>query len=81
MSKRTYRREASVELLRIEEKRLELKISHEDLYLAAGVTRATYYAMRSDQVAFPRNLQALRYGLRTLEQRQRNAERILEGEA
>lgn len=81
MSKRTYRKPAVAELARIEAKRLELKISHEDLYLAAGITRATYYAMRSDQVAFPRNLQALRYGLRTVEQRLRNADRILEGEA
>lgn len=81
MSKRTYRKPASPELSRIDAKRIELGISHEELYLAAGIARATYYAMRTDGLAFPRNLQALRYGLRTVEQRQRNADRILEVQA
>ncbi|MHA7968997.1 hypothetical protein [Rhizobium sp. CAU 1783] len=82
MPKRTYRKDACAELARIETRRVELKISHEELYLAAGIARATYYAMRAERLAFPRKLAALRYGLRTIEQRQRNAERILEaGEA
>ncbi|TRL39845.1 hypothetical protein [Rhizobium straminoryzae] len=79
MSKRTYRIEVSAELSRIEAKRLELKISHEDLYIAAGIARSTYYGMRASGLAFQSKLQALRYGLRTAEQRLRNAERLFDG--
>lgn len=79
MTKRTYRRPAHAELSRIEERRVALSVSHEELYLAAGLKRSAYYDMRRTGLAFPARLMALRYGLRTIEQRRRAAGRVVEG--
>lgn len=75
--KRTYRDNMSEEIARIDERRLALNISHQELYQTAEVSRSTYQRLRRDNVAFPRTIQALRYALRTIEQRLKNAERIL----
>ncbi|MBV2183766.1 MAG: hypothetical protein KUL88_04390 [Rhizobium sp.] len=79
MQKRTYRRPAHAELARIEERRIALSVSHEELYLAAGIRRSAYYDMRRTGLSFPARIKALRFGLRTIEQRMRAAARILEG--
>ena len=79
MTKRTYRRPVHAELSRIEARRIALSVSHEELYLAAGLKRSAYYDMLRTGLAFPARLMALRYGLRTIEQRRRAAGRVVEG--
>lgn len=79
MTKRTYRTDCSAELARIEARRMALSLTHEELARAASIATRTYLRMRQDGRAFRRHVTALRFALRTLEQRQRAATRILDG--
>lgn len=82
MKERTpYRPDQTTALKRIEERRINLGISHLDLYQAAGLARNTYLRIRDSKRAFKRHITDLRFALRTIEQRRRNVSAMFEAGA
>ena len=72
MTKRTpYRPDQGLQLARIEERRLKLGVEHQDLALAADLALATYRRIRARGRASQAQVTALRFALRTLEQKRR----------
>jgi hypothetical protein len=79
MNKRkAYRPDQSFALDRIERRRVALGVSHADLYKAADMAPATYFRIRAANKAFHRHIIALRFALRTIEQRRRMTANMFE---
>lgn len=74
MKRRTpYRPDQGFALSRIERRRQELCITHEELAAASGISDRTYRRIRHAGRAFGRHIISLRFALRTIAQRRQAA--------
>uniref|UniRef100_UPI003BABEF20 hypothetical protein n=1 Tax=Stappia sp. TaxID=1870903 RepID=UPI003BABEF20 len=71
-----YRTDQRQAIARLERRRQALGVSLEDLAARSGVRLRRLYRIRADHHAFPRDIKALTYALRTIER-----ERAVEQEA
>ncbi|TPW33227.1 hypothetical protein FJU08_01290 [Martelella alba] len=70
MGERTpYKPDQTQALAAIERRRQVLAVSHADLAHTAGLSQATWRRIRREKRAFPAQVNALRYALRTIEKR------------
>lgn len=75
--KRTpYRPDQRLALQRIESARIKMGITRSDLCLSADLSTRTYRRMCTSGRGFDRHIRALRFALRTIEQRRRAAEQM-----
>ncbi|MEY9718804.1 hypothetical protein [Sinorhizobium fredii] len=78
MKRRTpYRPDQGFALSRIERRRQQLGITHVELYTVAEIPRNTYARIRKTGLAFKRHVIALRFAIRTIEQRRRLVGKML----
>lgn len=81
MKRRTpYRPDQGLALSRIERRRQQLGITHVELYSVAEIPRNTYARIRKTGLAFKRHVIALRFAIRTIEQRRRLSAKMLGGD-
>ncbi|WP_132313667.1 hypothetical protein [Martelella mediterranea] len=77
MSKRsTYRPEQAEALAKIERRRQIMDVQHSELADTAAISRETWRRIRREKRAFPAQITALRFALRTIEARRRSAEDV-----
>lgn len=68
-TKRPYRKDCTADLDAIDGKRVRLDVTIEAMCLEADVSVTTWWRMRRSGLGFTRRIRALKFALRTIEQR------------
>lgn len=77
MTKRNlYRPDQAAALSTIETRRQVMGVHHSELADTAGLSRETWRRIRREKRAFPAQITAVRFALRTIEARRRGAEGV-----
>ena len=72
--RKPYRPDQRLALQRIESTRIRMRISRTDLCAAADISTRTYRRMSTSGRGFARHIKALRFALRTIEQKRKASE-------